>query len=102
MSLVRFSDSRRTAGVIFVCFLFIVLFSEGIAASLAEHDCDGDGCPVCAQIEIAASFSRQLRSASAGNSFFLSSILFCVPLAVIRNFCLAAITSVRLKVRMNR
>jgi hypothetical protein len=87
-----------------ICFCFIValLFAEGAAAGEADHDCTDEDCPVCAMIQDWGDFLRQPKSA-----VFYSGFQAAVPLAaafVLRVifFLFVALSSVRLKVRMNR
>jgi hypothetical protein len=46
-----------------LCFIMAALSSESFIITHGDHDCPGDGCPVCAQIQGGAGFSGNLRSA---------------------------------------
>jgi hypothetical protein len=82
-----------------------VMVSETIPAVHGEHDCCGEGCPVCLLVQGAENFSRQLKY-SAFHPGFSSNDLFLA--AVVRNalnvtvFLLVPLSAVGLKVKMNR
>jgi hypothetical protein len=102
--------NRRTAGyalglalglALGICFITLALFSQSLVITGAEHDCHGEGCPVCLQIQGAENFSRQFRQllfqslppvgAMVITAFILSFVVFNpIP-----------ISAVALKVRMN-
>jgi hypothetical protein len=83
------------------CFVSASLFSDNYIVSHGEHDCRGEGCPVCLLIQRAEFFSRQSNilfypgySAAVRRTavFILGSVVFrFIPLS-----------AVRLKVKMNR
>ncbi len=60
----------------------VLIFSVVIIASEADHDCIGDGCPVCAQIEFCGSLlktvlkSAVLLLAAAAVCWFVILIAF--------------------------
>jgi hypothetical protein len=46
-----------------VCIVFSFFFTETLAASSLDHDCTGEGCPFCMEIEIANNFLKTLKLA---------------------------------------
>jgi hypothetical protein len=47
-----------------LCFITAALSPESFIFIREDHDCCGDGCPVCLQIQGSALFSGNLRSAA--------------------------------------
>jgi hypothetical protein len=93
---------RRTALILCVSFMALSFFSEAFILDHTDHDCCGDGCPVCLQIQWAQDFSRQFRYAPA--QFFLSIKTPLFFVFVLKLFFLnpLPLSSVSLKVKMNR
>jgi hypothetical protein len=60
-----------------VCIAFSVVFVETMTA--AEHDCTGEGCPVCLQIEAAQYFLKTLKLAGIG-LFLAVCLVFSVQI----------------------
>jgi hypothetical protein len=93
---------RPALGIVLcVCFIALALSAETFAGAHAEHDCYGEGCPVCLQIQWARDFSRQFR-----HVFFHFPIPLKITLVgalVLRPALMAYLspTSVNLKVKMN-
>ena len=59
--------------VLAVCIALPVIFAEVLAADHG-HDCIGEGCPVCLQIEAAAYFLKTLKPAGIGLLLALCSV----------------------------
>jgi hypothetical protein len=53
------SETKILFIVLTACFAFSVVFAEIHTA--ADHDCIGEGCPVCLQIEAAEYFLKLLK-----------------------------------------
>ena len=51
-----------------VCITFSVVFAENLAAGEIDHDCMGENCPVCLNIETAKGFLNTLKSAGSFSS----------------------------------
>ncbi|MDR1397582.1 MAG: hypothetical protein LBJ14_07605 [Desulfarculales bacterium] len=96
----------RTSGLGWRPVLFSLLFmsffllSPVFTISHADHDCSGEQCPVCAQINSAQQMSKQM--APAGGHFFtaVSAPAFFMSVLAMAGtvFCLTPVT---LKIRMN-
>jgi hypothetical protein len=98
---------RQKAGsgiilIFFVCFIIMSLSSEAFILTHADHDCSGEGCPLCIQIEWTRNFSRQLRYAPFQFFFPLGALLFSAFALKPVLFHVIPISSVSLKVKMNR
>ncbi|MDR1177944.1 MAG: hypothetical protein LBK64_03875 [Spirochaetaceae bacterium] len=77
------------------------VFSEGFNAVQADHDCRGEGCPVCLLIQRGEDFFRQYKYA-APYSGFSSGVL--VPVLLVPDlvpFRFTITSAVQLKVKMN-
>ena len=56
---------KRLASVLALLVAFIMLFSVLFIALEADHDCCGEGCAVCAQIQVCEDLLRNLITAAA-------------------------------------
>ncbi|MBQ9331211.1 MAG: AraC family transcriptional regulator [Oscillibacter sp.] len=57
--------TRRAALVLTAVFALAVLVSSAFIVVHADHDCVGEGCPVCQQMAACAQTLRTLSSAAA-------------------------------------
>ena len=55
---------KRLASVLVLLVAFLMLFSVLFIALEADHDCCGDGCAVCAQIQVCEDLLQSLTTAS--------------------------------------
>jgi hypothetical protein len=85
-----------------VCFFLVSLFSESFIISHAVHDCCGEGCPVCVQIQEMENFFRQLRSLPSQLLFSAAAILIVVIILKLAGPNFIPASSVTLKVKLNR
>ncbi len=88
---------------VFACALMfsVSLFSAFYVASEADHDCCGEGCPICAHIDQCATM---LKSVGEGGVVLGAALLFAVIyLTAIQaaESILCSFSLVTLKVRMN-
>jgi hypothetical protein len=84
-----------------VCAAAVFLFSENFIAVHTDHDCRGEGCPVCLRIQEARFLPRQLKY-----TMFPFGLPPGVVLLIVLALRLAALrvistSSVLLKVKMN-
>lgn len=82
--------------------MWACLFSEDYAASHREHDCRGEGCPVCFLIQGAENFFRQFKCTALYTGFSVNALVMAVFILHAVVFCVLPLSSVRLKVKMNR
>jgi hypothetical protein len=84
-----------------ICIVFSVVFAETIIADNFEHDCKGEGCPVCLTIETVNNFIKSLKL------FALVVFLAVCPMFPIHTsknmgyLSLSFISPITLKVRFN-
>ena len=87
--------------VLSVCIVFSAVFAETVMAESHEHDCIGEGCPVCLQIEAANNFLKALKLAIC---FIYVAVLLAgtvkIPL-IYSQFIPCPLSPVSLKVRFN-
>jgi hypothetical protein len=90
-------------GLIFCCcFVLAVLFSGFVIVFHGDHDCGGEECPVCILVQGTLNFSRQLKQVPVF-SIFPPNILLLIPLSAgFFAFYAVPVSSVRLKVKINR
>lgn len=83
-----------------VCIAFSFVFAEDLTCAEYTHDCTGEGCPVCLQIEAAKCFLKDLSLAVIGLFFSI-----CLVLSVLINrktaYFIPFLSPVALKVRFN-
>ncbi|MCR5060383.1 MAG: hypothetical protein K6A80_05035 [Saccharofermentans sp.] len=89
------------AGIMGILMLFIVLFSAFYIIAEADHDCDGEDCPVCTCIQQCVNTLHQTddgmpRQAAVIVSVVLLSVSVVIPVLVI-----PLETPVSSKVRLN-
>jgi hypothetical protein len=87
--------------ILAACIAFSVVFAETLTAGVHEHDCIGEGCPVCLCIEAAECFLKTIKVAGTG-LFLAACSVFSVQLC--KKFAGSAVYSlslVLLKVRFN-
>jgi len=84
-----------------VCIAFSVLSAETLIASGHDHDCTGEGCPVCAHIEAVLCFLKTFNLAGVF-AFFAVCYVFLAqfPRTYNESFC-SILTPIGLKVRFN-
>jgi hypothetical protein len=86
--------------VLSACIAFTVVFAEPLIADGHDHNCIGEGCPVCLQIEAAKCFLKTLKLAGIG-LFFAPHSLLSVQAAQKNNYIAHSLSPVLLKVRFN-
>lgn len=64
---------KRFAAALALLVAFLMLFSVVYIALEADHDCCGEGCAVCAQIQACEDLLRNLMTASV-----LAAALWCL------------------------
>jgi hypothetical protein len=82
------------------CAAMTALFSESYILFHRNHDCSGEGCPLCLLIRRVENFSRELKSAASCSGFSAASLL---PAAFILKFVVfrfVPLSAVQLKVKM--
>jgi len=82
------------------CIAFSVVFSETLTAAQHDHDCTGEGCPVCLQIEAAKCFLKNLKQAVIG-LFLTFCCVFQVQVYRKLAYLILLLSPVALKVRFN-
>jgi hypothetical protein len=87
--------------VLAVCIGFSAFFSETTICSDHDHDCIGEGCPICLQIETANNFLNTLKLASI--YFFLAACFVFLTYTSKKSigFYIYFLSLIGLKVRFN-
>jgi hypothetical protein len=85
-----------------LCFVLGFLVSETLVITGQDHACCGEGCPVCLQIQWAQHILKHLKYALVDHAFPASRIVPEVILAGLMLGTLIPLSTVRLKVKMNR
>jgi hypothetical protein len=84
-----------------VCISFSTYFSEALIHALHDHDCIGEGCPVCLQIEAADNFLKAMRLAGICLLLIACFVLLAYCKKERAEFKLCSISLFDLKVRFN-
>ena len=85
-----------------LCFITTAMVAETIVAVNADHDCLGESCPVCVMVQQAENFSRQFKYAAFDSGFSTTGIIPARAVLSFAVFSPVPLSSVRLKVKMNR
>ncbi|MDR2717680.1 MAG: hypothetical protein LBB89_06405 [Treponema sp.] len=83
-----------------VCIAFSVIFAAVLTAADHEHDCTGEGCPVCLHIEAAQYFLKTLKLSGVGLLLVLYSA-FLSQTAPDTTLVVYPFSQIALKVRFN-
>jgi hypothetical protein len=83
-----------------LCFFAVCLFSESAAAFERHHDCGGGDCPVCLLTRGTENFFRVFTHAEFFSGFSLNIVVMAA--FILRFIVFIPLSSVRLKVRLNR
>ena len=85
-----------------ICFVLGFLVSETLVITEQDHACCGEGCPVCLQIQWAQLMFKHLKYALVAHALPLRRIAAEVIMAGLVLGTLIPLSTVRLKVKMNR
>ncbi len=92
---------KTAAGIMAIMMLLVMLSSAYFLAAHADHDCDGEDCPVCACIHQCENLIRGVGDCAAA----VSAVLLPVFLTFLFLSCgigpMIGDTPVSMKVRMN-
>jgi hypothetical protein len=80
----------------------VSLFSESYILFHRDHDCSGEGCPLCVSIQRAENFFRQLKCAASYPGFSAAALLLSTFVLKFVIFRFVPLSAVQLKVKMNR
>jgi hypothetical protein len=78
-----------------------VLFLEGSILFHQNHDCSGEGCPLCLLIQRVENFFRELKSAASCPGFSADTLLMAAFILKFAVFRFVPSSAVQLKVKMN-
>jgi len=84
-----------------VCISFSIFFSETLICSGHDHDCTGEGCPICLQIETANNFLNTMKLAGIYFLLLACIVFFTYTLKSSARFNIYFLSLIGLKVRFN-
>ena len=84
-----------------VCLSFSVFFSETTIYSNHDHDCIGEDCPICLQIETADNFLKTLKPASIYFLLLACFVFFALSPKNSAGFNIYFLSLIGFKVRFN-
>ncbi|GHV19963.1 hypothetical protein FACS189494_02780 [Spirochaetia bacterium] len=99
--MVQFSQKRLPLIVLTACLALAAVFAEGFVFTSLDHDCTGEHCSVCLQIEITQNLLEGLARIGI---FTVAACLIPKILVIIKNrlrFSFFPQTLVKLKVQYN-
>jgi len=95
------SKSKRfVSGILAILLLSVMLFSTFYIAHEADHDCTGEGCPICACIQQCQNTLHQIGDGMAMPSAVVLPTIFTL-LICLRTITVLQDTPVSRKVRLN-
>lgn len=93
---------RRVFAAATCLVLLLVMFSSAAYIILeAHHDCAGENCPICHEIQICRQVLNTLGTASAGRPALAFFILFAFLLTCAPVRAATAVTLISLKVKLS-
>jgi hypothetical protein len=95
----------RFIPALFLCCAAAFFFSERFIAlpgDLGEHDCCGEGCPICLVIQRAENIAEQFKSPAYYPVLPVRALLFAALMVRLAVLFRVPFNSVLLKVKMNR
>ena len=102
MSCKRNEKMKRTAaGIIALMLLVVLLFFSFFIAVEADHDCVGEGCPVCVCIQQCEETLHQIGGGIAFQAAVIVPAFFLFITILISFFGVAVNTLVSRKIRLN-
>lgn len=98
----RVTNRRRIISIIAAAaFLLAILCSMAYIAAEADHDCDGDGCAICAQISICRNTLKNLMTAVCAAVFAAAFIYILCRSASVCTYSVQFSSLVSLKVKLS-
>lgn len=94
-------NKRAAACILGILLLFAVLFSSLTIAAEAEHDCKGEGCPICACIQQCENFLHQIGTGTAAAAAIALPIMALYICIIPVSYGTVQKTLVSQKVRLN-
>ena len=93
---------RRLALALLICIIAASLTAQIVIITNANHDCIGDGCPICKLIHNAEMLLKQIGRILISISVIYEALLI-IPMAMIMIglLCIYFSTPVKAKVRLN-
>jgi hypothetical protein len=93
---------KKIVSICLVCIFLAVLFLAQIfIITHIDHDCNGEGCPICAEIHFAEVTLQQLTNVIQTIALFVAFICFTTINILIPKGISLFNSQVKLKVRMN-
>lgn len=92
--------TKVTAVIVIAILLCSMLYSIFFITNNARHDCTGESCPVCEQLQIAGSIVNKVSTAI---TTIVAAIFLCVSTQICGNMYQRSIVEnspIRLKVKM--
>jgi len=96
------NDKKKTLLLILAVFIvFGVVSAETLIAAEHDHDCIGENCPICLQIEVAKCFLRAFNLAGFIAFFIIFHAFFIQAHRIYYKLLYYFLTPIKLKVRFN-
>lgn len=92
---------RITAGAMCLALLFVLFLSAAYIMREANHDCSGEACPICHEIQICQQLLNVTGTAAICCAFFCFAPVFVTMPRPIRPRDGEAITLISLKVKLS-
>ena len=94
--------ARRLALLILVCFFIVFLTTKIVIVTNINHDCIGDGCPICKLIHSAKTLIKQFSKILVSISG-MGAALLVIPMAmlIIEFLCIFFSSPITAKVRLD-
>lgn len=94
-------SKKLLAALIAFVLVLTAFFSAYYISAELDHDCSGDGCPVCAVIQLCENFLRQAGSGNVQPGFEIFRAFDILFAAAFLSLFLVKKTPVKEKIRLN-
>lgn len=92
---------RIFAAVLCLALLFVMASAAAYIVLETHHDCIGDGCPICRELQLCRQVLQTMGTAAAAPAVCAAAALLFVSPAVVRVHAVQAGTLISLKVKLS-
>ena len=92
---------RRLALLFLIIFITVSLMAQITIIANANHECVGDGCPICKLVKNAKMLLKQIGKIVIAVSVLQTALFIVVNIMINGLVCDTPFTLVKIKVRMN-
>lgn len=92
---------RIMAAVMCFALMFVMFISSAYIIKEADHDCTGENCPVCHEIQVCRQILSTVGTAVVAAAVFVSTLVVLTALPAVHLRETVAVTLISLKVKLS-